>query len=422
MDLLFSPQGRAERLITTARVVLAVFSLLAIWLDPSEPAKYATVAYVLLSAYVVYSLIAASIVWLAVLSPIRVGIFTHIVDLVAFTVFLYFTEGPTSPFFLYFVFAIVCATLRWQWRGALWTAVAALAAFIGLGVYAANVLHDPAFELNRFIIRSVYLAVVAGLLGYLGAHEGKLRREIFALAAWPRSIPHEAKELVRGLLEHAAGILKAPRVLMAWEEPEEPFFNLATWSRGEFQWEREPPGKWERLVSESLANKNFLCIDTRAPAPLALCSSAAGIERWHGPPIDPDLQARFGIRSSLSVALQGEAVKGRLFFLDKKRMTTDDLLLGVVVARQVVVGMDFFLLLQRLQQMAAMEERIRFADELHDGLLQSMTVMSFKLGGVLRLLSNGRPEEATAELEKVEELISGEQRDLRRLIGQMKPA
>jgi signal transduction histidine kinase len=133
------------------------------------------------------------------------------------------------------------------------------------------------------------------------------------------------------------------------------------------------------------------------------------------------LQARFGIRSTLSLAFPGEALKGRLFFLDKKRITTDDILLGVVVARQVMVGMNFFLLLERLQQMATAQERVRLADELHDGLLQSMTVMSFKLGAVQRLLSNGRPEEAAAELEGMEELISGEQRELRRLVGQMKP-
>lgn len=422
MDIRYPFEGRTERLIAVGRVVLASFSLLAIWLDPLEPAKYAGLAYLLLAAYVFYALVICLLVWVSYGSLVRLRLATHIFDLGIFSLFMYFTEGPTSPFFVYFVFSILCATLRWQWRGVLWTAAVALAAYIGMGVYTAEVLHDPEFELNRFIIRSVYLAVIAGMLAFLGAYEQKRRREISDLAAWPRRFPQEAQELVRGLLEYAAGIVKAPRVLMAWDEPEEPSFNLATWSQEEFQWDREPPGKWGGLVSESLANKNFLCIDAGAPTPLVLCSSAAGVERWHGAPIDPDLQARFGIRSTLSLAFQGEALKGRLFFLDKKRITTDDILLGVVVARQVMVGMNFFLLLERLQQMAAAQERVRLADELHDGLLQSMTVMSFKLGAVQRLLSNGRPEEAAAEIEGMEELISGEQRELRRLVGQMKPA
>jgi VanZ family protein len=40
-----------------------------------------------------------------------------------------------SPFFLYFLLSPLCATLCRQWRGARWTSVAALAIFVGLGIY-----------------------------------------------------------------------------------------------------------------------------------------------------------------------------------------------------------------------------------------------------------------------------------------------
>jgi hypothetical protein len=39
MDTPYVAQGRTEGLIATGRVVLATSSLLAIWLDPSQPAK-----------------------------------------------------------------------------------------------------------------------------------------------------------------------------------------------------------------------------------------------------------------------------------------------------------------------------------------------------------------------------------------------
>src|SRR5207244_10212181 len=76
----------------------------------------------------------------ALLPPI-----THAFDLVAFSIFMYFTHGPTSPFFVFLVFALLCAPLRWLWRGTLWTAVAALVVLTGLGLYAAGFLHDPEF-------------------------------------------------------------------------------------------------------------------------------------------------------------------------------------------------------------------------------------------------------------------------------------
>jgi hypothetical protein len=36
-------------------------------------------------------------------------------------------EGPASPLYLYFLFSLLCATLRWEWRGTLWSAGALLA-------------------------------------------------------------------------------------------------------------------------------------------------------------------------------------------------------------------------------------------------------------------------------------------------------
>ena len=114
MDVPYSPQNRGERLITIARVVLAAFSFLAIWLDPSEPAKYAQIAYTLLANYLAYALLVAVLVWSANIPLKRLPLITHAFDLVAFAFFIYFTEGPTSPFFVYMVFALLCATIRWR--------------------------------------------------------------------------------------------------------------------------------------------------------------------------------------------------------------------------------------------------------------------------------------------------------------------
>jgi hypothetical protein len=115
----YAPRIRAERLIASGRVVLAAFSLLAVWLDPSTPAQHAQTTYFLLLAYVGYALLVALVVWLTHVPLVRLGFVTHVVDLLVFSVLTYLTQGPTSPFFTYFMFSIVSATLRWQWRGAL---------------------------------------------------------------------------------------------------------------------------------------------------------------------------------------------------------------------------------------------------------------------------------------------------------------
>ncbi len=314
----FSRQNRAERLIAAARVALAGSSLVAVCLDPTEPAKYARTIYGLLAVYFVYASLLAVLAWRSPVPLRRLGLATHASDLWIFLIFMYFTEGPTSPFFAYFVFSLLCATLRWQWRGTLWTGLMALALYIGLGVYAGKVLRAPGLELNDFIIRSVYLGVVAILLGCLGTYQERAQRDMARLAAWSHPVAQEARAFVQNTLEQAARILDAPRVAMAWGEPEEPGLHLAWWSSHEFEWIQTRPATAQPLVADLLGDTSFICLDPQTPAPEVLYASSPGFERWRGAPLNPELQARFAPRTLLSVKVQGTVVGGRLFWLTRR--------------------------------------------------------------------------------------------------------
>jgi signal transduction histidine kinase len=168
---------RVERIAAIGRLVFLTFTFIALSFDPSQPHRYATFTYTLLLGYIAYAAaVTAFTFWRAPALPIAVA--THVFDLFAITALMYLTEWTTSPFFVYYTFALVVATMRWQWRGVLWTAVAVLVAFNVLGAWAARGLHDPTFELNRFIIRDFYLLVTSTLLGYLGYFESELRAEL----------------------------------------------------------------------------------------------------------------------------------------------------------------------------------------------------------------------------------------------------
>jgi signal transduction histidine kinase len=417
----YAPRIRAERLIATSRVVLAAFSLLAVWLDPYKPATHEQTTYVLLLGYVVFALLVALVVWAAHVPLVRLGFATHVLDLTLFSLLTYLTEGPTSPFFIYFLFSIVAATLRWQWRGALWTAAAALITFNGIGIYASEVMNDSAFEENAFLIRSVYLTVMAGLLAYLGVYEDRRRREMSELAAWPRALAREAEIPRPEMLESAARILCVPRVLLAWEEPEEPWLHLASWSKGEFRSWHEAPQTVEPVVAEPLAGLTFLCTDVRAAMPVVLHRAPNEPRGWRGAPIHSAFQSRFVMSAVLCLPLSGECFDGHLFALDKPRMTGDDLLLGEVVAHQVTSSIDQSLLSRRLRQAAAAEERIRLSRDLHDGVLQSLTGAALQLETVQRLWDT-EPQGARDRLAAIQQFIADEQRNLRFFIRDSKLA
>lgn len=416
----YAPQNRAERLIALGRVVLAAASLFAVWLDPTQPAKYARIAYSLLAAYVVYSTVIVLLVARVGASRAVPKIVTQAFDLVFFSTFVYFTAGPSSPFIAYFVFSLVCGTLRWGWVGALWTAVAALTSFLGLGAYFAYVLRDPTFDLNPFIIHAVYFAVVAVLLGYLGAYEERSRREISQLSDWPREEPRDIEPLSREILGHARRVVGSPGAVLAWSEREEPWLYIASLQDDEFECEKLALGSLQPLVAVALGSDGFLCTDLTAPTPTVLRSSKAAVSRWRGCPLHTDLVGKLDMNGVIAAPLPAETLNGWIFFIDKHNASADDLELSKIVAGIVAARLDLYYLLRQLRESAATEARIRLARDLHDGILQSLTGIALRLAATQRQISDD-PREALQSIEETRRLIALEQQDLRFFIEDLRP-
>jgi signal transduction histidine kinase len=101
-------------------------------------------------------------------------------------------------------------------------------------------------------------------------------------------------------------------------------------------------------------------------------------------------------------------------------MTSDDLVLGEVVAGVVAARLDHFYLNQTLQETVTTEERLRLARDLHDGVLQSLTGIGLRLAAVRGLLEED-PKRAREALDALQRLITLEQRDLRFFIQELKP-
>src|SRR5262249_35883192 len=128
-------RARAERTIAATRVLIAGFTLYAVWLDPTQPARFAQLTYVLHIGCIAYSIVLAVVMWRRP-STGWLPITTHVIDIVMFSVFQYLTAGPSaSPFFNYFIFSLFCAAVRWGWRGTLLTAPAVGMAFLTITVF-----------------------------------------------------------------------------------------------------------------------------------------------------------------------------------------------------------------------------------------------------------------------------------------------
>jgi signal transduction histidine kinase len=118
-------------------------------------------------------------------------------DLLFFSLFVYFTAGPSSPFFAFFVFSLVVGTVRWQWKGAVWTAVVSLATLLAVGVYFSEVRVDPDFE-PRTVAMEERVRLARDL------HDGVLQSmTVFGLqlAAARRRLPEDPEAVGRSLEE-----------------------------------------------------------------------------------------------------------------------------------------------------------------------------------------------------------------------------
>ena len=89
------------------------------------------------------------------------------------------------------------------------------------------------------------------------------------------------------------------------------------------------------------------------------------------------------------------------------------------VARRMVVDVTRFSSKNRIERAATLDERLRLARELHDGMLQSLTGAALQLEATAQLVENN-PQAARERLREVQNLIAEEQRDLRQWIESMR--
>ena len=414
-----SSRTQTERVIAPARIALACASLFAVWIDPYDLSRFSSVTVGLHVGYVFYSILLA--VWIRFRG---VGydfpIVTHIVDIVLFSIFQYLTLGPSSPFFLNFIFSLFCGSMRWGWRGTLSTAAFVMLEYLIMGASISRSLGvGSELSLPRFIVRVVYLAITAWLLVYLGRYETRMRQEIERLARWPVASGADISGVVAHMLQHASQIVGALRAVVIWEAGEEPAVHLASWSPSGTAYSKQPPGTLKPLVVASLEEATFLCAnDFRVRTTMLVTYGKGRQGEWSGVPLNADLLDHVKGAGLASAPFHVGSVSGRVFFTDLDT-STETLPLTELVAREIAASLDQLHVTRQLQEVAAGEERIRLARDLHDGVLQSLTGVRLEIRAVAGL--EGLAAAIRDRLVAIERALAGEQRELRFFIADLEP-
>src|SRR6266404_4286853 len=195
-----------ERVLAAVRLVLAVSSLLLVWFKPEDVSGDPALVFyivILLLAYLGHSIWLLVVVrFRAEVSP-RFSVLAHCTDILWPAVISLFSGGTNSPFFLYFIFALLAAAFRWGMRETSLTTVAVVLTMAADAIAIARTplgnLIGQHVDVVHFIMRAVYLVIFAFLIGYVS--ESEIRRAAEAMSISQVTAKVRVEEGLKGTVQ-----------------------------------------------------------------------------------------------------------------------------------------------------------------------------------------------------------------------------
>jgi signal transduction histidine kinase len=445
-----------ERLLAVARAMLAVTSLAALKLYPTEsfPATSPVLSVLLCGLVLLYAGHAVALLvllWRWNEVPARFSWTVQTADILwpcLISVFL-FSNGPVTPFFLYFIFAVLAAAFRWGMREALLTMVVAIVAMAGeaFAVNHATVEHAwgnhalgnhvwfavPAGPGRGVLItmRIVYLIIFGLLIGQLTESEKRRRAEassIFQISSKAR-VDAGLKSTLQAVMQEMLKLFQGRELLLLTREAGAGgahLWRVATIENGgeiNFSWRSLDNAQARPYLFELPAQGEGTAWLGGNPLNAITIGRDGKRLRGSGCCLSQEFVSRHSFDKLLtSSVLFAPDLSCRIFLFEPRaggRPRTQLRFLRDLTNRVAPAIYNVYLL-RRLRSRAAAAERSRIARDLHDGVVQSLHALAFRLYA-LRTGTRMDERERTQELLDLQELIQKEAAGLRSMIQHLQP-
>jgi len=434
---------RIERWLATARVFLAVSTLVAIRMDPTE-LGHSWAAYGLFVFYMANGILIMMLLRRREQSTSAFRVLVHAGDIVWPALISLFAEGPRTPFFLFFFFVLAAAAYRWGLWETLGTAAAEVALlwferlviYMWLGQGGSQTLRALTglnfnikdFDPQRLFMLSIYLLVMGLLLGYLAEQQKHLRAEKAVVTGILSQVRVEAglTGTIEQIFNDIMSMYGPSRGMIASQETHShrvfagEMSKISESARAEFRWLESGTRDAKTYLDNFPGEVCYASVDGDDWTTVALDDSGHQVpvtnlaslsQLRHAQPFNSLITVPF---------LFGGDWRGRVFLFNPswRGERQEELRFLQDLVRQVGPAVYNVYLLHRLRRRASAAERARFARELHDGAVQSLIAVEMQVDVLRRQAEANRPIDG--ELGRIQSLLREEVLKLRELMQQMK--
>lgn len=202
-----------EEALAWLRLAFAVLAIVVIQLNPSRVARFPALSMFSLASFLAYSLAILYFVRKSSGKSSRLIAVTTPLDVVWIAVIVYSTGGSRTPFFTYYSFPVISASLRWGIKGSLPVALIGVAIYFAIRVTLAAESSGQPLGIDTVVVRGFYLVALACIFGYISEFERKQNRKLLALSrtAGQISALHERRRIMFDLHD---GILQSLATLI----------------------------------------------------------------------------------------------------------------------------------------------------------------------------------------------------------------
>jgi signal transduction histidine kinase len=350
---------------------------------------------------------------------------SHWADVCWYLLLVALSSGTSSIFFFFFFFSTLIASFRWGFESGLRVVLVSALLFTIIG--SATAPAGPEFELNRFLLRPIYLIVLGYMVAYWGGQEIILKRRLallkeVSMLSNPR---FGVDRTIAVVIERLRAFYDAETCMLVILNSGEYRSYRAT---------RQNSGQPVRpeIVAPEFAGRlidsagDYAFFHTRRKLPWAKPSDrfrACGkIEDRQMPDAAEAMGAVSSVLDShffITLPLFHNAkVIGRVYLTDENRdaFNSSDLDFLLQVFEQVMPVIENIRLVDRLASNAAEEERQRIARNIHDSVIQPYIGLRIGLGTVHQKLA-GAIDSASIDCEELTSTVTSMVSRLDQLIG-----